>query len=191
MWLTPVLSVSNILNIYHWTFTSLWNAAFDRSEAALTDPEEEKTWNLDADAGVQPHWGSSGFMAKEAGSGRRWTRPHTEGTCVYKHSGPTGHISCQYSKFFSFSSTPTTGSSLFKIMKPQREPAGLCRSIWPRHRRLPGRTLDPSNWLRRQHEMDKWEAPPEWPDGWRRNEEACLVSHESFSVLCFVCPSLG
>lgn len=93
--------------------------------------------------------------------------------------------------FFSFSSTPTTGSSLFKIMKPQREPAGLCRSIWRRHRWLPGRTLDPSNWLRRQHEMDKWEAPPEWPDGWGRNEEACLVSHESFSVTCFVFPSLG
>lgn len=86
------------------------------------------------------------------------------------------HISCQYSKFF-LSSTPTKGSSLFNIMKPQREAAGLCRSIWRRHRWLPGRTLDPSNWLWRQREMDKWEAPPEWPDDWGRNEEACWASH--------------
>lgn len=81
------------------------------------------------------------------GPGGGWTRPHTEGTCISKHSRPTGVTSLASTVSFFLSSTPTKGSSLFNIMKPQREAAGLCRSIWRRHRWLPGRTLDPSNWL--------------------------------------------
>lgn len=107
--------------------------------------------------------------------GRFWV----EGGSVHVQTQQTNwcHISCQYSKVFF--STPTEGSSLFNIMKPQREPAGLCSSIWRRHQLLQGCTLDPSNWLWQQHETDKWETPPEWPDDWGRNEETCSESQSS------------
>lgn len=106
--------------------------------------------------------------------GRFWE----EGGSVHIQTQHTNgcHILCQYSKVFFFLSTPTEGSSLFNIMKPQREPAGLCSGIWHHHRWLQGRALDPGNWLWQQREMDKWETPPEWPDGWGRNEETCSVS---------------
>lgn len=142
-------------------------------------------WKLDAGAVVQPHWGSSGLVTKEAGSGWRVE------ASTYKHSRPTGVTSCaSILRFFCFfSSTPTEESGLFNIMKPQQEPAGLCSSIWRRRQWLQEHTLDPSNWLWQQREMDKWETPPEWPDDW--NEETCSESQRSVEKSSFVFLCLG
>lgn len=123
--------------------------------------------------------------------GRFWV----EGGSIHIQTQQTNgcHISCQYSKgfFVFFFPTPTEWSSLFNIMKPQREPAGLCSGIWHGHRRLQGCALDPSNWLWEQREMDKWETPPEWPDDWGRNEETCSESQSSVEKPGFHSMCLG
>lgn len=115
--------------------------------------------------------------------GRFWV----EGGSVHIQTQQTHwcHILCQYTKvFLFFFSTPTEESGLFNIMKPQQEPAGLCSSIWRRRQWLQEHTLDPSNWLWQQREMDKWETPPEWPDDW--NEETCSESQRSVEKSSFV-----
>lgn len=171
-------------------FTLLWNAFYTELNSFWCSAGRllrSSSYFLNAWPGVRkdmrsgPRWGpaTEPSLAKAAGSG--W-RVEASTCCMHTHiqTQETNwcHILCQYTTFF-FLSTPTKRSSLFNIMKPQWEPAGLCSSIWRLHRWLPGHTLDPSNWLWQQREMDKWEAPPEWPEDWGRNEETCSVSREN------------
>lgn len=174
-WDWPVLSESNSKRRFN-TWSHLWCSGSLKER--LPQPNDRPRGRKDMKPGCRCCGPATLRLLWLHGSGAGRTRPHTEGTCTHIQTQRSNwcHISCQYSKFF-LSSTPTKGSSLFNIMKPQREAAGWCRSIWRRHRWLPGHTLDPSNWLWRQREMDKWEAPPEWPDDWGRNKEACWASH--------------